>query len=301
MTKSSLESQRNPNDRRIIGVAINGAEMNLTNPPFSKWFRSGFLLVTVFAVAFVMSLFDPASEPSSEIAANLTTAFWVGVVLFYLALIFLAFRVVSFTYRRLRWRVVYLPALSVFLVIIMMNFGEVLISLLRDQTLEWRMPNYNHFAFYYVMEQIFLTLYVSVIHPVVIRDVETSGAEDAAAETSDIEAPAKKMIRLDKRYYDISDLQYLRAAEHYLHVTTSLREDLVRARLSDAIEELGSEAGIQIHRSRWVARQAISSAYVASSKLYIVMNDGSKFSVARNRKKSVLDWLEKNSVSVTTN
>lgn len=51
----------------------------------------------------------------------------------------------------------------------------------------------------------------------------------------------------------------LEADGHYLHVHTDAGSDMVLYRLSDAMRELGVDAGAQVHRSWWVAAGALST------------------------------------------
>ncbi|HEY8004423.1 MAG TPA: LytTR family DNA-binding domain-containing protein, partial [Phenylobacterium sp.] len=49
------------------------------------------------------------------------------------------------------------------------------------------------------------------------------------------------------------------AEDHYLRVHTDAGDELITARFSDALLELGSLAGYQTHRSWWVAAGAIEA------------------------------------------
>lgn len=48
----------------------------------------------------------------------------------------------------------------------------------------------------------------------------------------------------------------LEAEDHYLRIHTDAGDALVLLRLRDAVEGLGAESGLQVHRSFWVARDA---------------------------------------------
>lgn len=50
----------------------------------------------------------------------------------------------------------------------------------------------------------------------------------------------------------------LSAEDHYVSVLTTKSQEMLLMRLSDAINEVGSTAGLQIHRSHWVALDHIS-------------------------------------------
>ena len=49
-----------------------------------------------------------------------------------------------------------------------------------------------------------------------------------------------------------NDVVYLKSEDHYVHVCTSAGSGLIKTRLVDAVAALG-DAGIQVHRSYWVA------------------------------------------------
>jgi len=53
----------------------------------------------------------------------------------------------------------------------------------------------------------------------------------------------------------------LKAEDHYLNIHTSKGSALILSRLSDAISELEGIEGAQVHRSWWVARDAITGVH----------------------------------------
>ncbi len=71
-----------------------------------------------------------------------------------------------------------------------------------------------------------------------------------------------------------TDLLWLSAEDHYIRVTTPLGSDLILCRLSDAIAELGAEAGQRVHRSHWVARGAVKSAERRDGKTALLLTNG---------------------------
>lgn len=54
-----------------------------------------------------------------------------------------------------------------------------------------------------------------------------------------------------------TELIALEAEDHYLRVHTRLGSALILMRLSDAIAAAGPDAGVQVHRSWWVGRDAV--------------------------------------------
>lgn len=55
-------------------------------------------------------------------------------------------------------------------------------------------------------------------------------------------------------------LMALSVEDHYVRITTTKGVEVVLLRLSDAMRETGDVAGMQVHRSHWVATQAVKSA-----------------------------------------
>lgn len=71
------------------------------------------------------------------------------------------------------------------------------------------------------------------------------------------------------------------AEDHYLRLHTSKGQDLILMRLSDAVAELEGIEGAQVHRSWWVARDAIADARRADGRATLTLKDGSQAPVSR--------------------
>jgi len=80
----------------------------------------------------------------------------------------------------------------------------------------------------------------------------------------------------------------IKAEDHYLKVTTSKGESLVHYRISDAIGEMPDETGIRVHRSHWVARDAISRCDAAGRSLRLTLVNGAVVPVSQSYKQPVL-------------
>ncbi|HEY9013423.1 MAG TPA: LytTR family DNA-binding domain-containing protein [Devosia sp.] len=76
-------------------------------------------------------------------------------------------------------------------------------------------------------------------------------------------------------------LMSLSVTDHYVEVTTSRGRSLVLMRLSDAIREAAPIAGIQIHRSHWVALDAVARTLRVEGKLVVELKDGRRLPVSR--------------------
>ncbi len=72
----------------------------------------------------------------------------------------------------------------------------------------------------------------------------------------------------------------LSAEDHYLRVYTERGDCLIHYRFSDAVRALGA-AGVQVHRSWWVAKNAVERAERESSRHVLVLIGGLRVPVSR--------------------
>ncbi len=83
----------------------------------------------------------------------------------------------------------------------------------------------------------------------------------------------------------------LEAQDHYVNVTTKNGSALVLIRLADAIAELEGLEGLRIHRSHWVAADAISKTKRESGKLLVELTNGTSLPVSRTYAKNLKEKL----------
>jgi len=69
---------------------------------------------------------------------------------------------------------------------------------------------------------------------------------------------------------------------HYVEVLTDQGEERILMRLSDAIAELDPGDGLQVHRSHWVAVDAVAGSARVGPKHELILKDGSRVPVSRN-------------------
>ena len=75
--------------------------------------------------------------------------------------------------------------------------------------------------------------------------------------------------------------------DHYLRIHSSRGSDLILMRLSDAILELEGIEGAQVHRSWWVARQAVTSVERGDGKAIFTLPNGTQAPVSRTYAKAL--------------
>jgi hypothetical protein len=92
--------------------------------------------------------------------------------------------------------------------------------------------------------------------------------------------PAKFLERLPLKLRG-AEVWAVEAEDHYLRLHTSKGQDLVLMRLSDAVAELEGIEGAQVHRSWWVAREAITEAVRGDGRATLTLKDGAEVPVSR--------------------
>lgn len=80
---------------------------------------------------------------------------------------------------------------------------------------------------------------------------------------------------------------HLCAGNHYVEVVTDRGRHRVLMRFSDAIEEVVSVDGLRVHRSHWVARDAIAEARRTGGRLVLLLSNGTEVPVSRAYEEAV--------------
>ena len=127
-----------------------------------------------------------------------------------------------------------------------------------------------------------VTVCLSAIGLVLERRREDGAAAPAAAPSP--AATWRERLPPDLR---AADLLALQAEDHYLRVHTSAGSTLILLRLGDAIAELGEEAGAQVHRSFWVARNAVEKVERDDARTVLVLRSGLRVPVSRGNQAKV--------------
>jgi len=70
--------------------------------------------------------------------------------------------------------------------------------------------------------------------------------------------------------------------DHYVDIVTEKGKALVLMRLADAIRETAPVAGIRIHRSHWIATNAVVKAHRSDGKLMVELSNGMRLPVSRS-------------------
>lgn len=93
-------------------------------------------------------------------------------------------------------------------------------------------------------------------------------------------APPRFLDRLPLKLRG-AEVWAVEAEDHYLRLHTSKGQDLILLRLADAVDELQGIEGAQVHRSWWVARDAITDAKRGDGRATLTLKDGAEVPVSR--------------------
>ena len=105
--------------------------------------------------------------------------------------------------------------------------------------------------------------------------------------------PVKLAFRLSPRLG--GDVLALQGEDHYVRVHTALGSELLLMRLTDAIEELQGVAGERVHRSWWVAREAVGGVRTNGRRVSLTLANGLEVPVSREAAAKLrrAGWLER--------
>ncbi|MDP3852170.1 LytTR family DNA-binding domain-containing protein [Phenylobacterium sp.] len=93
-------------------------------------------------------------------------------------------------------------------------------------------------------------------------------------------APPRFLERLPLKLRG-AEVWAVESEDHYLRLHTSKGQDLILLRLADAVAELEGIEGTQVHRSWWVARDAIADAKRGDGRATLTLKDGCEVPVSR--------------------
>lgn len=88
-------------------------------------------------------------------------------------------------------------------------------------------------------------------------------------------------------------IRFMRMDDHYLHIHTDHGAGLVLHRMADAARDLTGTDGIQVHKSWWVARHAVTRSARDGRRRFLVLTDGTEIPVGRSFEKTLRDegWM----------
>ena len=89
-----------------------------------------------------------------------------------------------------------------------------------------------------------------------------------------------------------TDIAALEAEDHYVRVHTAEGSELIHYKFTDAVEEMRSRNGLQVHRSYWVNKDSIDSMVRRGRSFDIVLSGEKRIPVGQTFKQSAATELK---------
>lgn len=128
-------------------------------------------------------------------------------------------------------------------------------------------------------------LIISLALMAVLEGMDEARARRAPSTGQDEEKTPKILDRLPLEQR--GKLSHMSMADHYVEVFTDRGKSMVLMRLADAIAETEGVEGMRIHRSHWVAREAVSGIGRAEGRVTVTLKSGETLPVSRSHLPSV--------------
>jgi len=130
-----------------------------------------------------------------------------------------------------------------------------------------------------LLEMIAVSVPITIIFSVIAYFALRSQFEDE--EEVEIIDPRPNLLMerlpIEKR----GPVQSMSMQDHYVVVSTTRGTEMVLMRMADAVAELSSESGEQIHRSHWVNTDFVAASERDKGQHIVVMKDGKRLPVSR--------------------
>lgn len=108
----------------------------------------------------------------------------------------------------------------------------------------------------------------------------TRGGQDAFAGAADGAAGAPRLFRRLEGAPTV--LRRISVRDHYVDVWTDAGTDTLLMRFSDAVDEADGVPGVRIHRSHWVAVDAVNGVEKVGQREFVVLKCGLRLPVSRS-------------------
>ncbi|MCF6304772.1 MAG: LytTR family transcriptional regulator DNA-binding domain-containing protein [Rhodobacteraceae bacterium] len=87
------------------------------------------------------------------------------------------------------------------------------------------------------------------------------------------------------------EILVLTAQDHYVEITSTNGKKLVRMRMREAIAQMQDQDGLSVHRSYWVAKDAIQSLQKSEGKHFLLLINGDEIPVSPSKLAGVKEAL----------
>lgn len=279
----------------LVSREMSGAETNAA-PQFARKLLVDLSVMTVIGI--VLAVIGPFGSAAAPVAVRLPI--WIG----FAWLGYVIYRPMGYLVGRLH-RSLQLPQLGLWI-------GVTLIATIPMAIAVWmigflpeapRWPTAQEALSAYI-NVLAIGASVTVIFFLIERGSQQTEASDTRAvdavdaapgdQPASVEAANRGSRFLDRLPPELgTQLIALEMEDHYVRAHTILGSDLVLMRLRDAVAELDGLDGMQIHRSWWVARHAVTGVKREGRNVRLVLESGLEAPVSRANVQPLKDaaWI----------
>ncbi len=125
-----------------------------------------------------------------------------------------------------------------------------------------------------------------IIHLILQNDtIRAEAPQILHSEATSVVSGGAEQILIDKLPLHLGrNILCMKTEDHYLRVYTEAGNTLVLLRMGDAENAVGGIDGLRVHRSWWVARNAVVEAVPAGNALQLRLTNGLEVPVSRERR-----------------
>jgi len=247
---------------------MNTPELPSTLRQLRKTFTNKTVLLSYLAVTAMCIIAGPFST-YQNVSLGVRIPYWAGVVAFCFVVSILLQQLIIHGKLHDKWPI---PARILTGLVIAVIIAVFLFAL-------------NTFVFGDIEDLPGLTDYLALTVPISLAITGLIALMYSRSHLADIETLNEKGVTFLRRLpvHLGQDLYYLSVQDHYVEAVTAKGSHLVLMRFGDAVEELDGLDGLQIHRSHWIAKSAVTGVKRENGKLLVEMRNGIKLPISRSR------------------
>lgn len=310
--QSSVGREENSKLGYLEFVSIMGTKMYFNINLLPLFLRQTSFFTVFAASILLLSLIDPTNiSPRGGYGA--TFLVWACIATLYVGLTILVMTVLYFTLRFKMFDCILLPISSLAVIYALILSGQLIEKyILNDPNMLVNTVSFTDFLYFFVLEQVFLTLYVSLGFPLTVRNLELENSypgsvfdlktnprkdtptKEIAISEQGVIPPLKKssnLIQIGSQVFDVRDVRYILAEEHYVRVRALNKETLIREKFSQVISRFPNGFGYQVHRSYWLAFSCVKDVIRHEKKHKVLLDGNELIPVSETRRKKFLENL----------
>jgi DNA-binding LytR/AlgR family response regulator len=267
----------------LVLVLANGRRLKFMRHELHGFLTSRQMLFSLVAVLGIAIAADPYVFPEPIHIVGRTIYWALGIAL-YLMVMVLAGLGINVLARRLGFGAFYWPIVGI-PVVIVATIGAAYLGAFFSDAVETRLDmEPAAFIRNYLLAQAFEFLLLNFVMGDHLMHQRLRKMRDA-----DTDGQVASLVA-NGRSISIDLISTLEAKQHYVEITTKSGKFDVRSTLKTLLAQIPEAAGLQVHRSFWVSRNAIVQLSGKSGKKMLLLNDGRSVPVSRPREPAVDAW-----------